>query len=134
MGDRAILHFLTYPIWDILSLNGSGFASGHSNLEPFLHWHAFFLMMKKKIKMKITLQDFQYASFEKKCDVVTSYSNFLSTRLLGECKVYLYHTDHFFIEVFYSPQLKKVLMIQAFNNVAGLEPYAEMVSLADLNL
>ncbi len=82
----------------------------------------------------ITLQDFQYASFEKKCDVVTSYSNFLSTRSLGDCKVYLYHTDHFFIEVYYSPELKKVLMIHAFNNAAGLDPYAEMVSLADLNL
>ncbi len=82
----------------------------------------------------ITLQDFQYASFEKKCDVVTCGSNFFSMRLLGECKVYLYHTDHFFIEVYYSPYHKKVLMINAFNDFAGLEPYAETISLADLNL
>lgn len=94
----------------------------------------FFLRVYKKIKMILTLQDFQYASFEKKCDVVTSYSNFISTRSLGECNVYLYHTDHFFIEVYYSPQLKEVLMIQAFNGTSGLDPYAEMVSLADLNL
>ncbi len=82
----------------------------------------------------ITLQDFQYASFEKKCDVVTTGSNFLIVRLLGECKVYLYHTDHFFIEVYYSPHHKKVLMINAFNDHEGFEPYADIISLADLNL
>ena len=40
----------------------------------------------------------------------------------------------FFIEVYYSPADKKVLMINAFNDTTSLEPYAEMVSLADLNL
>jgi len=82
----------------------------------------------------ITFQDFQYASFEKKCDVVTSGSSFLSVRLLGECKVYLYHADLFFIEVYYSPRHKKVLMINAFDDLAGLEPYTEIISLAELNL
>jgi hypothetical protein len=40
----------------------------------------------------------------------------------------------FFIEVYYSPEHKKVLMIHAFNDCLGLDPYAETVSLADLNL
>jgi len=82
----------------------------------------------------ITLHDFQFASFEKKCDVVTSDSNYLCTRSLGECTVYLYYTDLFFIEVFYSATHKKVLMINAFNTAMGLEPYLDMISLADLHL
>jgi len=79
-----------------------------------------------------TLRDFQRASFEKKCDWVTGNSNFLVARKLGEAKVYLYHAGDFFIEVYYSPKYKKVLMINAFNNVSGLEPYLENVSLSDL--
>ncbi len=82
----------------------------------------------------ITIEDFKYASFEKKCDVVTSQSTYLMTRVLGNCKVYLYHTGEFYIEVYYSPVYRKVLMINAFNDTEGLLPYAEMVSLADLKL
>ena len=82
----------------------------------------------------ISLDDFKYASFEKKCDVVTTYSDYMTMRKLGNCKIYLYHTGDFFIEVFYSPAYKMVLMINAFNNSEGLLPYAEAVSLADLNL
>jgi len=82
----------------------------------------------------ITLEDFKYASFEKKCDVVTTASNYLTMRTLGDCKVYLYHADGFFIEVYYSPVYKKVLMINAFENVAELMPYLESISLADLAL
>ena len=82
----------------------------------------------------ITLLDFQYASFEKKCDVVTCYSDYLITRDWRDCKVYLYYVDMFFIEVYYSPAGREVVMINAFNDTIGLSPYAEMVSLADLNL
>ncbi len=82
----------------------------------------------------ITLRDFQSASFEKKCDWVTANSNFLIARKLGEAKVYLYHATDFFIEVYYSPVYKKILMINAFNNFAGLEPYAFEISLSDLKL
>jgi hypothetical protein len=80
----------------------------------------------------ITIEDFQCSSFEKKCDWVISYSNFLASRKLGSAKVYLYHSDNFFIEVYYSTTYKKVLMINAFNSIAGLEPYTENISLADL--
>jgi hypothetical protein len=82
----------------------------------------------------ISLDDFKYASFEKKCDVVTSHADYLMMRKLGNCKVYLYHSCDFFIEVYYSPTYRKVLMINAFNNTEGLMPYTESVSLADLNL
>ncbi len=82
----------------------------------------------------ITLNDFLYSSFEKKCDVVTLDSHFVIGRKLGDCKVYLYHTGEFFIEVYYSILYKKVLMINAFNDSLSLEPYLEAVSLGDLNL
>ena len=74
------------------------------------------------------------ASFERKCDVVTSSSNYVTMRRLGDCKIYLYHSDNFFIEVYYSPVHKKVLMINAFQGIEDLLPYAESVSLADLGL
>ena len=55
-------------------------------------------------------------------------------RKLGEAKVYLYHAKDFFIEVYYSPTYKKILMINAFNSIEGLEPYEEEISLSDLEL
>ena len=87
-----------------------------------------------KAKGIFSIDDFKRASFEKKCDVVTTQSNYLVTRTLGNCKVYLYHTGDFFIEVFYSPIYKKVLMINAFNDVGSLLPYSDMVTLNALGL
>jgi hypothetical protein len=55
-------------------------------------------------------------------------------RKLGDAKVYLYHGGDFFIEVYYSPKYKKILMINAFSNVAGLDPYLETISLRDLKV
>ena len=82
----------------------------------------------------VSLEDFQFFPFEKKCDVVVSQSSYITSRSLGNCKVYLYHTGKYFIEVYYSPVYKKVLMIDAFNEVAGLMPYVDRVSLGDLKL
>ena len=84
--------------------------------------------------MIVSLEDFQYASFEKKCDIVTSYSNYLMMRRLADAKIYLYRADGFFIEVYYSPKYKKVLMINAFEDLNGLAPYLDEISLADLKL
>jgi hypothetical protein len=82
----------------------------------------------------ITIDDFRVASFERKCDLVIVNSNYITSRKLGDAKVYLYHTGKFFIEVYYSSRYKKVLMINAFDDLIGLESYAENVSLADLKL
>ncbi len=70
--------------------------------------------------------------FEKKCDHVTFSGSFLTQRILGDCKVFLYHSSEFFVEVFYSPRHHKVLMINAFDQVTGLEPYLDKISLAGL--
>lgn len=87
-----------------------------------------------KEKGIFSIDDFKRASFEKKCDVVTTQSNYIVTRTVGNCKVYLYYSSDFFIEVFYSPIYKKVLMINAFNDVESLLPYSENVSLSALGL
>lgn len=82
----------------------------------------------------ITIEDFRVSSFERKCDLVIANSNYIASRKLGDAKVYLYHTGEFFIEVYYSSKYKKVLMINAFDDLLGLETYADNVSLADLKL
>ena len=85
-----------------------------------------------KTPSMLTLQDFRVMPFEKKCDVITFYGNYIAQRSLADCKVFLYFTEGFFIEVFYSPKYKKVLMINAFEKVIGLDPYLDKISLADL--
>lgn len=82
--------------------------------------------------MTISLDNFRVMPFEKKCDVITFHGNYLIHRTLGECKVFLYHANHFFIEVFFSTTHQKVLMINAFDNSMGLEPYLDKISLNEI--
>ena len=82
----------------------------------------------------ISIDDFKVASFEKKCDLVTSQTTYITARCDQEKKIYLYHSGKFFIEVFYSTLFKRVLLIHAFNDLNNLLPYVESVSLDDLNL
>lgn len=82
----------------------------------------------------VSLEEFQRIPFEKKCDVVTIHSNYISMRSHGNVKSYLYHTGYYFIEVSYSPTYKKVTAIRAFNDESYLLPYTETISLGDLNL
>jgi hypothetical protein len=81
-----------------------------------------------------SLNEFQSSSFEKKCNYIMINSDYIAMRQLDDCNVYLYHTGEFFIEVCYSALHKKVVMINAFDNQAGLMNYAEKVSLDDLKL
>ncbi len=80
----------------------------------------------------LTIDDFRVSSFDQKCDLITTHSTYVSMRILGDSKVYLYHTGKFFIEVYYSPTYKQVLMIHAFNDLRSMEPYIERVSLAGI--
>jgi hypothetical protein len=80
----------------------------------------------------LTLDDFLISTFEEKCDIVSLRSTYISLRILGDSKVYLYHAGKFFIEVYYSPMYKQVLMIHAFNDLMSLEPYIEKVSLTGI--
>jgi hypothetical protein len=82
----------------------------------------------------ISIDDFKTASFKKKCELVTSQTSYVTSWSDDEKTVYLYHTGKFFIEVFYSPLQKRVLFINAFNDIKNVELYAESVSLEDLKL
>jgi len=82
----------------------------------------------------ISIDDFKIASFEKKCEMVTTHTSYITSRCEEEKKCYLYHSGKFFIEVIYSPIFKRVLLIQAFNDVNNLLSYAESISLDDLKL
>jgi len=82
--------------------------------------------------MTLSLYDFRVMPFEQKCDIITFHGNYLIHRTLGECKVFLYHTNRFFVEVFFSTAHQKVLMINAFDHAMGLHPYLDKISLADI--
>jgi hypothetical protein len=81
-----------------------------------------------------TLEEFRLMNFEKKCDIITFYGNYLLQRAIGHCKVFLYYAEGFYIEVYYSAKHQKVLMINAFENATGLDPYLEKISLEDITV
>jgi hypothetical protein len=82
----------------------------------------------------ISLNDFKVASFETKCDLITYSSNYIISRETAGIKSHLYHINDFFIEVHYSIIHHKVLAINAFNKLEGLDPYLAGVSLNDLTV
>lgn len=82
----------------------------------------------------IPLTEFKDITFDQKCDIVTLHSNYVTMRTLKDCKIYLYHTGDYFVEVVYSTLVKRVLSIHAFNDLKNLEYYADTISLADLSL
>jgi hypothetical protein len=82
----------------------------------------------------ISIDDFKIATFEKKCELVSTHTTYLTSRTDEEKKNYLYHSGIFFIEVVYSSALKRVILIKAFNDHNSLLPYVETVSLEDLRL
>lgn len=81
-----------------------------------------------------TLRDFLQSSFEEKCNWVIQNGEYIATREANGLKIYLYCGSGYFMEVYYSPVHKKVLLVNAFDSTAGMEPYLEMISLAELNL
>lgn len=84
------------------------------------------------LQRMFTINDFKEASFESKCDWVVTHADYLAMRWLADCKVLLYHSDSFFIEVYFSTTYKRVLMINAFHDTNQLMPYVESISLDDL--
>jgi len=79
-----------------------------------------------------SLEDFKLATFEKKCDHITTRASYLATRSEVDQKAFLYHSGKYFIEVHYSLTTKRVAVIRAFNNTDNLLPYVETVSFDDL--
>lgn len=81
-----------------------------------------------------TLMNFRVMSFEEQCGVITFSGDYLTHRTLGDQKVFLYHSNGFYIEVFYSAQKAKVLKISSFDKLNELDPYLEKISLSDLGI
>jgi len=79
-----------------------------------------------------TLMDFRVMTFEEQCSVITFSGDYLTHRTLGDQKVFLYHSNGFYIEVFYSAQKAKVLKISSFEKLEELDPYLQKISLSDL--
>lgn len=80
----------------------------------------------------ISFDEFKQAGFDKKCDVITAHSDYLTTvKLAGTC-LYLYHVGGFFVEVMYSTETKRVVTINAFEDSDRLAVYVEDISLTDL--
>ena len=82
----------------------------------------------------MNIQEFKNFPLDKKCEVVTIHADYLSYRSEKNLTGYLYHTGIFFIEVVYCSQKKRIVTINAFDDLCRLQYYADCVSLADLNL
>jgi len=79
-----------------------------------------------------SLEDFKLATFEKKCDYISTHTSYITSRSEVDKKAYLYHSGKYFIEVHYSLTNKRVIVIKAFNDPGNLLPYVETVLFDDL--
>ncbi len=80
----------------------------------------------------ISISDFQILPFDKKCDFITVFADYIVYRTESDKKFYLYHMENYFVEVCYSPSQSKVLGIHAFKNSALAEPYLGEIDISDL--
>lgn len=60
-------------------------------------------------------------------------SQFIADRIDGDSTVLLYCLGEFFVEVTYSPSLKRIMGMKPFKTMRLLEPYWESVSLEDID-
>lgn len=82
----------------------------------------------------IKIDEFEVLPFDKKCDFITVFADYLANRSANGFKYYLYHINGFFVEVTYVPSSKKVARIWAFRNIDFLSAYLEKVDIEELCL
>lgn len=82
----------------------------------------------------ISINDFQILPFDKQCDFITIFADYLVYRVELDNKYYLYSMGDFFVEVCYAPYEGKVKGIHAFTNAEELEPYLNEVSISVLSV
>lgn len=80
----------------------------------------------------ITLKDFQILPFNKQCDFITVFADYLIYRIELDTKYYLYHMGDFFVEVCYAPYEARVKQINAFKSIHQLEPYLEDIGVTSV--
>ena len=82
----------------------------------------------------ISIKDFNTLPFDKKCDFITVFADYLAHRTDDGHKYYLYHMNGYFIEVIYIPSHKKVAQIRAFTSLKSLTPYLSKIKIDELCL
>jgi hypothetical protein len=80
----------------------------------------------------ISLNDFEVLPFEKQCDFITVFADYILNRTELDKKHYLYFMDDYFVEVSYLPLKGKVQGIKAFKKVELAEAYFEHIDISDL--
>jgi len=78
----------------------------------------------------ISLNDFLYLPFNKQCDFITVFADYLMNRVHAGKKYYLYNMGGFFVEVCYIPAEGKIEDINAFTNDSYLEPYLQQIEIS----
>lgn len=85
----------------------------------------------------MNISEFRKTPFNDKAAVITYDATYLAHRVFGSCNdkthVFLYHHNNFFIEMYFSDARQKILFINAFQGMCGLEPYFETISIDELN-
>ncbi len=82
----------------------------------------------------ITIKDFNTLPFDKKCDFITVFADYLAHRTDDGHKFYLYHLNGYYIEVIYIPSHKRVAQIRAFTSSKWLQPYLSQIDIDTLCL
>ena len=80
----------------------------------------------------ITIDDFQILPFNKQCDFITVFADYLVYRVEEERKYYLYAMEDYFVEVSYLPFEGKVMDIKAFHDTSTLDDYLDFIDISDL--
>ncbi|MEQ9165065.1 MAG: hypothetical protein RLO12_02315 [Fulvivirga sp.] len=82
----------------------------------------------------ISISDFQILPFDKKCDFITVFADYIVYRTEQDSKYYLYYMKDYFVEVCYCPSKGKVLGIHAFKNIDLADAYLDQIDISDLYL
>jgi hypothetical protein len=82
----------------------------------------------------ISINDFNTLPFDKKCDFITVFADYLANRAEDGHKYYLYYMNGYYIEVIYIASHKKVAQIKAFASPEMVEPYLSEINIDALCL
>jgi len=77
----------------------------------------------------ITIEDFRTLPFERQCDYVTVFGDYVAHRGEGSMKFYLYHLEGFYVEISYSSPHKRVIGVYAFKATRDLWSYLKHINI-----
>ena len=77
------------------------------------------------MSVKITFTEFRTLPRQEQCNVIFTIGDYLESNQEGDKQVMLYAVDLFFVEVFYDPEINKILNIKAFLSGEILNKYSK---------